>query len=220
MVSRKAKGHLKILFKDLQSLCLFRTTNSLLQKTIRHLANWFSLHSTPRNHPFEEETSASRPISAMACIRGDHFDPSVSCEARPSASAPQDSSQDSQASTVPSSEGGVPSSPPQRRYSTWRPPTSPPPEPLVCRIPPKRARTSGPVETSRHAQLDSQAPGDSQRSSDIAPEAIIKRPMVIVPPIEGNSDCRGMPFHSELYFDIEAMRQQLELQDLFGLLQR
>ncbi|RVW26885.1 hypothetical protein CK203_116463 [Vitis vinifera] len=28
-----------------------------------------------------------------------------------------------------------------------------------------------------------------------------------------------MPFHSELYFDIEAMRQQLELQDLFGLLQ-
>ena len=28
-----------------------------------------------------------------------------------------------------------------------------------------------------------------------------------------------MPFHSELYFEIEAMRQQPELQDLFGLLQ-
>ena len=195
-------------------------THFLLQKTIRHLANWFSLHSTPRDHPFEEETSASCPILAMACIRGNHSDHSVSHEARPSASAPQDSSQASQASTVPSSEGGVPSSPPQRRYSTWRPPTSPPLEPSICCIPPKRARTSGPGETSRHAQPDSQALVDSQHPSGIAPEAIIKRPMVIVPPIEGNSDCRGMPFHSELYFDIEAMRQQLELQDLFGLLQR
>ncbi|RVW26884.1 hypothetical protein CK203_116462 [Vitis vinifera] len=98
----------------------------------------------------------------------------VSHEARPSASAPQDSSQASQASTVPSSEGGVPSSPPQRRYSTWRPPTSPPLEPSICCIPPKRARTSGPGETSRHAQPDSQALVDSQHPSGIAPEAIIK----------------------------------------------
>ena len=38
----------------------------------------------------------------------------------------------------------MPSSPPQYRYSTWRPPTSPPPKPSVHRIPPKRAKTSGP----------------------------------------------------------------------------
>ncbi|KAL6321923.1 hypothetical protein AAG906_035824 [Vitis piasezkii] len=111
------------------------------------------------------------------------------------------------APTVPSSKGGVPSSPPQRRYLTRRPPTSPPPEPLVHRIPPKRARTSGPGETSRHAQPNSQGPADSQHPSGIAPEAIIKRPMVTSPPIEGNSYCRARPFHSELYFDIEAMRQ-------------
>ena len=61
---------------------------------------------------------------------------------------------------------------------------------------------------------------DSQHPSGIAPEAIIKRPMVTAPPIEGNSDCRARSFHSELYFDNEAMRQQLNLRDSFGLLQR
>ncbi|RVW19745.1 hypothetical protein CK203_113353 [Vitis vinifera] len=35
-------------------------------------------------------------------------------------------------------------------------------------------------------------------------EAIIKQPMVTASPIEGNSDCRARPFHSELYFDLEA----------------
>ena len=108
----------------------------------------------------------------------------------------------------------MPSSPLQLRYSTQRPPTSPPPEPLVCHIPPKRVKTLGLRKTFRHAQPD------SQRPSDIALEVIIKRPMVTAPPIEGNSDCRARPFHSELYFDIEAMRQQPELQDSFALLQR
>ena len=44
--------------------------------------------------------------------------------------------------------------------------------------------------------------------------------MVTVPPIEGNSDCRARPFHFEIYFDLEAMRQQVELRNLFRLLQR
>ncbi|KAL6328598.1 hypothetical protein AAG906_002104 [Vitis piasezkii] len=83
------------------------------------------------------------------------------------------------------------------RYSTRRPPISPPPKPSVRRVPPKRARTSGPGETSK----------DIQRPSGIALEVIIKRPMVTAPPIPGNLDCRAKPFHSELYFDIEAMRQ-------------
>ncbi|KAL6327922.1 hypothetical protein AAG906_027333 [Vitis piasezkii] len=78
-------------------------------------------------------------------------------------------------------------------------------ESSIHHIPPKRAKTSGPGETSRHAQLEPQDPTDSQRPSGIATEAIIKRPMVTAPPIEGNLDCRARPFHSELYFDIEAM---------------
>ncbi|RVW27361.1 Gag-Pol polyprotein [Vitis vinifera] len=40
--------------------------------------------------------------------------------------------------------------------------------------------------------------------SGISPEAIIKSPMVTVPPIEGNSDCRARPFHSKLCFDLKA----------------
>ena len=41
-----------------------------------------------------------------------------------------------------------------------------------------------------------------------------------MPPIEGNYNCRAQPFHYELYFDIEVLRQQPELQDSFSLLQR
>ena len=198
IVSRKAKSLLKIIFKDLQSLCLFCMAHSLLRKAQRHLAKWFSLHSMPRGHQFEESTSTSCLSSAMARIRGGHTDPSVSCEARPSASAPQDSSQVPQAPNVLSFEGGVPSSPPQRRYSSRRPPTSLLPEPSVHHIPPKRARTSGPGETSRHSQPKPQAPVDSPHPSSIAPEAIIKKLMATAPPIEGNSDYRARSFHFEL----------------------
>ena len=140
-------------------------------------------------------------------------------EVTPRASSPQDSTfQAFEAPTIPSSEGGVPSNPPQRRYATRRPPTSPPSEPSVRRIPPKRIRTSSPGELSRHSQPNPRAPTDSQHPSGIFPEAIIKRPMVTAPPIEGNSDYRARPFHFELYFDLKAMRQQPELRDSFGLL--
>ncbi|RVW64048.1 hypothetical protein CK203_051103 [Vitis vinifera] len=44
--------------------------------------------------------------------------------------------------------------------------------------------------------------------------------MIVGPPIEGNLDCRDRSFHSETYFDIEALRQQPELRDSFRLLQR
>ncbi|RVW84643.1 hypothetical protein CK203_044644 [Vitis vinifera] len=39
-------------------------------------------------------------------------------------------------------------------------------------------------------------------------ETVIRRPMIAGPPIEGNLDCRDRSFHSETYFDIEALRQQ------------
>ncbi|RVW75844.1 hypothetical protein CK203_055120 [Vitis vinifera] len=83
--------------------------------------------------------------------------------------------------------------------------TSSCPESSLRRTPTKRARTSGPRELSRHSQSDPRSPVDSQRHSGMSPEAIIKRPMVTAPPIEGNSYCRTRPFHSELYFDLESM---------------
>ncbi|RVW94413.1 Retrovirus-related Pol polyprotein from transposon opus [Vitis vinifera] len=117
----------------------------------------------------------------------------VKHKARLRASSPQDSHQ---VETIPSFEGGVPSNPPQHRYATRRPPTSPPLEPSVRCIPPKRVRTSGLGETSRHSQPEPQALADSQHPSGIASKAIIKRPMVTVPPIDGNSDYRA-EYHLE-----------------------
>ncbi|RVW64912.1 hypothetical protein CK203_041898 [Vitis vinifera] len=149
----------------------------------------------------------------MARIRGGHTDSSLSREPRPRACSPQDStSQALEAPTIPSFEGGVPSNPPQHRYETWRPPTTPGttssrPETSIRCTPTKRARTLGPGKSSRSSQPDHRAPVDSQRPSNMSPEAIIKRPMVTAPPIKGNSDCRARPFHSELYFDLEVMRQ-------------
>ncbi|RVW85969.1 hypothetical protein CK203_041477 [Vitis vinifera] len=52
---------------------------------------------------------------------------------------------------------------------------------------------------------------ETRRPPTTPEEAIIKQPMVTASPIEGNSDCRARPFHSELYFDLEVIRQQQEL---------
>ncbi|KAL6325921.1 hypothetical protein AAG906_038412 [Vitis piasezkii] len=113
---------------------------------------------------------------------------------------------------IPPSEGGEatrPSSPAsQRKYETRRPattlgPTTSRPESSVRRSLAKRARTSGPGESSRAFE----PPADSELPFALSPESIIKRPMVTTRLIEGNSDCRARPFHSELHFDKEAMRQ-------------
>ena len=55
-------------------------------------------------------------ISDMARTRGGHTDASLTRDS---------TSQAPEASSIPPFEGGVPSSPPQCRYETWRPPTIP-----------------------------------------------------------------------------------------------
>ncbi|RVW82123.1 hypothetical protein CK203_052501 [Vitis vinifera] len=61
---------------------------------------------------------------------------------------------------------------------------------------------------------------EPQIPSEIAPEEVIRRPMLTQPPIEGNLDCRARPFHSELCFDIATFRLQPELAQSFNLLRR
>ncbi|RVW91334.1 hypothetical protein CK203_035416 [Vitis vinifera] len=95
-----------------------------------------------------------------------------------------------QAPAIPPSEGEAPS---QRRYPTRRPPTDPVP----------------PVDQATSLFLGHQRREPSSRASHDSG-----------PPIEGNLDCRDRSFHSETYFDIEALRQQPELRDSFRLLQR
>nr|CAN69427.1 hypothetical protein VITISV_004071 [Vitis vinifera] len=61
---------------------------------------------------------------------------------------------------------------------------------------------------------------EPQIPSRVAPEVIIRRPMLTQPPIEGNLDCRARPFHSELCFDIASFQLRPELADSFRLLRR
>ena len=118
----------------------------------------------------------------------------------------------------------MPPSPPQRKYKTRRPPTTPGasnlrPKKSIHRPPAKKARVSGPGESSAPPQpwpptIESQIP------SRMTSEGLIRRPMVTQPPIEGNLDCQAWSFHYELCFDRETFRYQSELRDSFHLLQR
>lgn len=153
---------------------------------------------------------ASHSIFNMARTIGAHTDSSPTRNPRSRVSSRRDStSQALEASSIPPFEGGGPSSSPQCRYETRRPPTmtTSHPESSVLHTLAKRARTSGSGESSKPSQPDPRAPTDSQLPFGMSPKAIIRRPMITMLPIEGNSDCRVKPFHSELYLDHEAMRQ-------------
>ncbi|RVW60085.1 hypothetical protein CK203_086594 [Vitis vinifera] len=167
----------------------------------------------------------------MVRTKGAPTAPSPRCTPRPtprqrasSAQVPSDSlSQAAEAPRIPHSEDGAATGPfspaSQCRYETRRPPTTPGATTLhlessVRRPSTKRARPSSPGESSRA----SEPPGDSKVLTDLSPESIIRSPMLIAPPIEGNSDCRARLFHYELYFDQEAMREQPELRDSYDLL--
>ena len=148
----------------------------------------------------------------MAKTRGAHATSPSTRNPRPRASPVRDSKSEApQALAIPPFEGRVPSNPPQRRYETRRPPTTPGtstscPNRSVCRPPAKKAKVSSPGES--FAPPQPQPPAiESQIPSGMTPGAIIRRPMVTQPSIEGNLDCRGRPFHSELCFDMETFRQ-------------
>ncbi|XP_034684097.1 vegetative cell wall protein gp1-like [Vitis riparia] len=62
-------------------------------------------------------------------------------------------------------------------------------------------------------QASQPPPSEPQIPSRTALEAIIRRPMLTQPPIEGNLDCRARPFHFELCFDTAAFQLRLELEE-------
>ncbi|RVW21478.1 hypothetical protein CK203_112620 [Vitis vinifera] len=87
-------------------------------------------------------------ISTMAKTRGAHATSPSTRNPRPRVSPARDSTSEApQALAIPLSEGGVPSNPPQRRYETRRPPTTPRPSTSrpkrsVHRPPAKKAKVS------------------------------------------------------------------------------
>ena len=101
---------------------------------------------------------------------------------------------------------------------------SPKPSPVPS---PVSSLVSSPVPSlvpSPTPQAESQEPQaplpEPQIPAEIAPEEIIRRPMLTQPPIEGNLDCRARPFHSELCFDIATFQLWPKLAQSFQLLRR
>ncbi|RVW62943.1 hypothetical protein CK203_062859 [Vitis vinifera] len=103
---------------------------------------------------------------------------------------------------VPPPIEDAPLSPPSRCHETRRPPTTP-----------------GQVLAEPKSQSSQPPAIESQITSRMTLEVVIRRPMVTQPPIDGNLDCRARPFHSELCFDTTIFRLQPELRDSFHLLQ-
>ena len=127
--------------------------------------------------------NTSFSILAMAKTRGSQVVSPSAHNTRPRALPARDSMFEApQASAIPPSEGGVPPSPPQRRYKMRRPPTTPwvsnsHPKKSIRRPPAKKARVSSPGESIAPPQP--QPPiTKSQIPSEMTPEVIIRRLMI------------------------------------------
>ena len=122
-------------------------------------------------------------------------------------------------------EGSSSMAPAQRRYHTWVGPTPPAPShprPAQRAPPAKRARTSGPGESST---LRSKAPPSPPYQSivgatDLSLGSYIRRPYFPYDPIPGNVSCRDRDFHGEVYYDLPAFAADPGLRDSMIFIQR
>ena len=79
------------------------------------------------------------------------------------------------------------------------------PRPHKRAPPSKRARTSGPGESSRSRLEPSPPPADQGSSPQLSPASRIRRPMFTCDPIPRNMDLRARDFHGEPYYDIPVL---------------
>ena len=98
-----------------------------------------------------------------------------------------------------------------RRYQTQMGPraSSPVPRRRVRRArPSKRARTSGPGESSSSRPQPSPVTSASEPTSSpqLSPASRIQRPLFVGNPIPGNARLHRRPFHQESYYDVPALR--------------
>ena len=102
----------------------------------------------------------------------------------------------------------------------------PHPRPIHSSPPPKRARTSGPRESSKsQPRVPPQSPPPQEASTSIplSPNSILSammRPLFPCPSIEGNTDCNNKDFHNEHFHGLPAFANMSELWDSMGLIQR
>ena len=98
-----------------------------------------------------------------------------------------------------------------RRYQTRMGPRAPSPVPQrrVRRArPSKRARTSGPGESSSSRPQPSPVASAAEATSSpqLSPASWIRRPRFVGNPIQGNARLHRRPFHQESYYDVPALR--------------
>ena len=143
----------------------------------------------------------------------------------PSAAAPSPAPATVQSPAAGDAEGSSSVAPAQRRYHTQVGPTPPAPSHLkpARRAPqPKRARTSGPGEssTSRSRVPPSPPYQGVAGAPDLSPASIIRRPYFSCDPIPGNVSYRERDFHGEVYYDLPAFAEDLGLRESMLLVQR
>ena len=108
-----------------------------------------------------------------------------------------------------------------RRYQTRMGPRAPSLVPQRrCRRarPSKRARTSGPGESSTSCPEPSPAPAKESSSPHISPTSRIKRPLFTRTPILGNVDLRARDFHGESFYDVPALTADPRFRDSMRLI--
>ena len=120
----------------------------------------------------------------------------------------------------------APTTPVPHRYETRVgpiPPSPTHPRPSRRPPPPKRARTSGLIESSSSwPQEPHSSPNQGPAygsPQDQSPGFIIKRPILHYGPILGNSDCSGKDLHNENFYDIPAFVALPEHRDSMRLVQ-
>ena len=132
------------------------------------------------------------------------------------------------AATAPAAgdaKGSSSVAPAHRRYHTRVGPTPPAPShPMPARRAPpaKRARTSGPGESSTsrsRAPLSPPYQGITG-APDLSPGSIIRRPYFLYDPFLGNVSCRDRDFHGEVYYDLPTFAANPGLRDSMLLIHR
>ena len=108
-----------------------------------------------------------------------------------------------------------------KRYQTRMEPRAPFPVPQRQRMtarPSKRARTSGPGESSRSWPEPLPPPADEGSSPQLSPASRIRRPMFTGDPIPGYIDLLARDFHREPFYDVPALTTDPQFRDSMRLI--
>ena len=166
--------------------------------------------------PAKDGTGNSRAAADHSLAQG--------AEAPPALSPATAMMQSPASADIPEEPQGA--EPPSRRYNTWVGPCLPSPmhpRPPRRAPPSKRARTSGPGESSRSRPEPSWSPAAQslvQSSPQLSPTSRIRRPLFHCDPTPGNVDCRGKDCHGESYYDIPALAVDPRFRDSMRLVHR